>query len=225
LKMFANKQFSVNLFTGFLVFICTAGTALLLPLYLQNILGYSPQQTGLMLAITPLMVAVVAPFSGTLSDRIGSRPITTLGLAMLIIGFVSVSSLTETSSTLGYLIRFIPVGIGIGLFQSPNNSAVMGSVPRERLGVASSLLSLTRTIGQTTGIAFLGAFWENRVAVYSGGFIHQDATRASFLNQVLGLHDTFIFVVILLVIAFFTSLWALFQFLKTKRNSTFPQVN
>ena len=141
LKMFRNRQFSINLITGFMIFLCTAGTALLFPLYLQNILHYNSQQTGLMLAVTPICVSIIAPLSGALSDRTGSRPITTLGLLIVIIGFIAVSTLSETTSTWGYLLRFIPVGIGIGLFRSPNNSAVMGSVTREHLGVASGLLS------------------------------------------------------------------------------------
>ena len=108
----------------------------------------------------------------------------------MIIGFIAVSTLSETTSTWGYLLRFIPVGIGIGLFQSPNNSAVMGSVTREHLGVASGLLSLTRTVGQTAGIAILSAFWENRVAFYNGSFLESGATFAPVANQVAGLVDT-----------------------------------
>ena len=141
LKIFKNKLFSVNLITGFLVFIASAGTMLLFPLYLQNILMFGPRQTGLMLAITPLIVAFIAPLAGTLSDRIGSRLITSIGLGLLLLGYIAVTSLSADTTVFGYLLRFIPVGIGVGLFQSPNNSAVMGSAPRERLGVASGLLS------------------------------------------------------------------------------------
>ena len=205
LTMFRNRQFSINLITGFMVFLCTAGTALLFPLYLQNILHYNSQQTGLMLAVTPICVSIVAPLSGALSDRTGSRPITTLGLLILIIGFIAVSTLSETTSTWGYLLRFIPVGIGIGLFQSPNNSAVMGSVTRENLGVASGLLSLTRTVGQTAGIAILSAFWENRVAFYNGGFLESGATFAPIATQVAGLQDTVTLPVVILVAAFLIS--------------------
>ena len=64
---------------------------ILLPLYLQNVLQFGPQQTGLMMAITPLTVALVAPFSGALSDRISSRLITSIGLGVLLIGFLAVS--------------------------------------------------------------------------------------------------------------------------------------
>lgn len=222
LRMFSNRQFSINLITGFMVFLCTAGTALLFPLYLQNILHYNSQQTGLMLAVTPICVSIVAPLSGALSDRTGSRPITTLGLLILIIGFVAVSTLSEATSTLGYLLRFIPVGIGIGLFQSPNNSAVMGSVARANLGVASGLLSLTRTVGQTAGIAILSAFWENRVAFYHGSFLDAGATFAPIASQVAGLLDTVYLTIAILVLAFLISSWALVEFIKLKRTNPDP---
>lgn len=219
LLMFRNRQFSINLITGFLVFVCTAGMTLLFPLYLQNVLQYGSGQTGLMLAVTPIFVSVVAPLSGALSDRTGSRPITTLGLLIIVIGFIGVSSLSENTTTLGYLIRFVPVGIGIGLFQSPNNSAVMGSVSRDNLGVASSLLSLTRTLGQTTGIAVLSTVWENRVAFYNGGFLEFGATFAPIQAQVAGLQDTVHLSIALLIMALSISIWALIEFLKLKKQS------
>jgi MFS family permease len=220
LAMFRNRQFSVNLITGFMVFVCTAGTTLLFPLFLQNVLQFGSGRTGLMLALTPLVVSIVAPLSGALSDRTGSRPITTLGLFVLALGFIAVSTLSATTSTLGYLLRFIPVGIGIGLFQSPNNSAVMGSVPRENLGVASGLLSLTRTVGQTTGIAILSAIWENRVAFHNGGFIDAGATFAPLAAQVSGLQDTIKISVVIIIAALLISLIALVGFLKSRKRST-----
>jgi EmrB/QacA subfamily drug resistance transporter len=223
LAIFKNRQFSTNLVTGFLVFICTAGTSLLYPLYLQNVLAYSAGQTGLMLAIVPVIVAIVAPISGALSDRTGSRPITTLGLFILVLGFVAVSSLSINTSTIGYLLRFIPVGIGIGMFQSPNNSAVMGSVPRENLGIASGLLSLTRTVGQMTGIAILSAVWENRVAFHNGSFVPGGATFAPLTAQVSGLLDTVSLSIVLLIISLLISSWALVEFLRIKKQSTNPQ--
>ncbi len=217
LEMFRNRQFSINLITGFMVFVCTAGTTLLFPFFLQNVLLYGSRQTGLMLVVTPVIVSIVAPLSGALSDRTGSRPITTLGLFILALGFLAVSSLSENTSIIGYLLRFIPVGIGIGMFQSPNNSAVMGSVPREDLGVASGLLALTRTIGQTTGIAVLGAIWGSRVSFYNGGFIDGGATFAPISTQVAGLKDTVTVSIFLIFIAFIISLFALVDFLRVKK--------
>jgi EmrB/QacA subfamily drug resistance transporter len=217
LKMFKNRMFSINLVTGFLAFIVSAGTILIIPFYLQNILLYSPRETGLMMAITPLTVALVSPISGSLSDRIGSRLITTLGLVMILLGHVFLTTLSAETTTLGYLLRFIPVGIGIGLFQSPNNSAIMGSAPRERLGVASSLLSLTRTIGQTTGIALLGAFWETRVKLLSGSLFTKDITSAPVAAQVAGLQDTIRLDVAIISVALVLSIWALIQWNQSRK--------
>ncbi len=219
LAMFRSRQFSTNLVTGFTVFVCNAGTTLLFPLFLQNVLLYSTGNTGLLLAVTPVIVSIVAPLSGALSDRTGSRPITTLGLFVLFLGFLFATTLSEQTTTLGYILRFIPIGIGIGLFSSPNNSAVMGSVPRENLGVASGILSLTRTVGQTTGIAILSAIWENRVASYSGGFLESGATFAPIAAQVAGLQDTVKLTVILIFCAFLISLVALVDFLKAKKTA------
>jgi MFS family permease len=214
LSMFRNRMFSVNLVTGFFTFVVGAGTMILFPLYLQNVLSFGPQQAGLMMAITPLTVALVAPFSGALSDRVSSRLITAIGLGVMLIGFSLVSTLSAETSVPGYLLRFIPVGIGIGLFQSPNNSAIMGSAPRERSGVASSLLSLTRTVGQTTGIALLGAFWERRVTALAGGIEFQSVVLAPIEAQVGGLRQTIYLVVVILILTLGLSLWALSTWLR-----------
>ena len=218
LSMFHNRMFSVNLVTGLLVFVVTAGTMILLPLYLQNILNFGPRQSGLMLAITPVCVALVAPFSGALSDRVSSRLITAIGLVVLLTGFFLVSTLNTDTTVAGYLLRFIPVGIGIGLFQAPNNSAIMGSAPRERSGVASSLLSLNRTIGQTTGIALLGAFWERRVASLAAGAVYSNVTLAPVTAQVEGLRETIHLVTFILATALSLSICALVVWLRQKRN-------
>jgi EmrB/QacA subfamily drug resistance transporter len=216
LRMFLSRLFSINLITGLLSFIASAGTILLMPFYLQNVLGYDPQKTGLLLVVTPLAIAVVAPISGALSDRMGSRLITTVGLVIAALGYGLVSTIDASTSMFGYVLRFLPVGIGMGIFQSPNNSAVMGSAPKHRLGVASGLLSLTRVLGQTAGIAILGALWEARVIKYAGGIISDDVTTMPIFAQVKGLHDALIFTVVIMLVAVGFSLWALLQAARSK---------
>jgi Na+/melibiose symporter-like transporter len=157
LRLFQDRLFNINLVSGFIIFVCMSGTIILMPFYLENVLGYTPRSVGLLLAIVPIALGITAPISGTLSDRFGPRPIIVAGLLMHLLGFLAVSTLSTGTTAVGYVLRFLPIGIGIGTFQSPNNSAVMGAVPRERLGIASGLLSITRTLGQTTGIAALGA--------------------------------------------------------------------
>lgn len=219
LSMFKNRMFSINLITGFLTFIVTAGTMMIIPLYLQNILHHGPRVAGLMMAVTPLTVALVAPISGSLSDRIGSRLITSLGLLMILIGIISLSTLSAQTTVFGYVLRFIPVGMGIGMFQSPNNSAIMGSVPRERFGIASSLLSLNRTIGQAAGIALLGAFWETRVKTIAGNFSITDVTTAPITAQVTGLQQTIWLDVAVISVALLISIYALVQWTKQSKNT------
>lgn len=211
LGLFRNRLFSVNLITAFMIFISLAGTIILMPFYLENVLGYETRSVGFLLAIVPIAVGITAPISGTLSDRFGTRPITVLGLAVLLLGFIAVSTLSLETTALGYVLRFLPIGIGIGVFQSPNNSAVMGAVPRERLGIASGLLAITRTLGQSAGIAALGALWASRVFVRGGQVFPGGATTAPAIVQVTALNDTFSAVVILIALALLLAAWGLVQ--------------
>jgi EmrB/QacA subfamily drug resistance transporter len=209
LRLFGNKLFSINLITGFATFVAIAGTVILMPFYLENILGYATGQVGLLMAVVPLFLGVVAPLSGSLSDRFGTRPITVAGLIMLALGYWAMSTLNQQTTGLGYVLRLLPVGMGMGMFQSPNNSAVMGSVPRQRLGIASGLLAISRTLGQTTGIALLGALWAGRTMVYEGVVLKGGATEATAVSQISGLHDTFLFIVLLMLVALALAIWAL----------------
>jgi MFS family permease len=217
LRLFRNSLFSVSLTTGFMIFICLAGSLLLMPFYIQNVLGYDPQQTGLLMATVPVALGIIAPISGSLSDRFGSRPITVAGLAMLTVGFLAVSSLDAETTALGYVLRFLPVGLGMGTFQSPNNSAIMGAAPRDRLGIASGMLAVTRTLGQTTGIATLGALWAGQVFKHTGEVLSAGATAAPIPAQVFALRDTFVIVSILIFAALLLSIWGLREERKQKK--------
>lgn len=217
LRIFRNSLFSVSLTSGFIVFICLSGSLILMPFYIQNVLGYDVQQTGLLMATVPVLLGIVAPISGALSDRFGSRLITVVGLVVLSIGFITVSSLNAETTTWGYILRFLPVGIGMGIFQSPNNSAIMGAAPRDRLGIASGMLAVTRTLGQTTGIAILGALWAGQVYKHAGNVMPGGATSAPVFAQVSALRDTFMIVGVLILFALLLSIWGL-QEERKKRN-------
>jgi EmrB/QacA subfamily drug resistance transporter len=223
LKIFRNILFSVNLVTGFLTFVAIAGVFILLPFYLEDVLNYNTQQVGFLLAVIPVGLGIFAPISGALSDRFGTRPITVLGLITLLMGYVGLTGLSTETTTWGYILRLIPIGIGMGIFQSPNNSAIMGNVPRERLGVASGLLSITRTLGQTVGIAILGALWAIRVMFHTDGFLAGGATTALGAAQVAGLHDTFVVVTILILLGLALSVWGLVQERRLRRQVAVAQ--
>jgi MFS family permease len=163
LKLFRNMLFTINLVMGWLVFIVVAGQ-FLFPFFLEMVKGYSTQTVGLLMMITPAAMGGVAPLAGMLSDRFGSRGISVIGLLVIVGGCLAVSTLHAEVGVWGYLLRLAPLGIGFGLFVSPNNSAIMGEVPRQRLGVASGLMALSRTMGHTTGMPLFGVVFSLQVA-------------------------------------------------------------
>jgi EmrB/QacA subfamily drug resistance transporter len=211
LALFRNPNFSLSLLLGSLIFIVIAGTTLLLPFYLQNMRGYEPQQVGLMMAMIPMFLGVAAPLSGIASDKYGTRRIATIGLLVSLIGYWVMSNFDLSTTILIFAVGTIPLGIGIGIFQSPNNSAVMGAAPPERLGVASGLLGLSRTLGQTTGIALFGALWAARVASSFGETPTGGATAAPIPDQIAGLQETFLVMLVLMVLALGLSVWGICQ--------------
>lgn len=198
LQLFHNPQFSLSLLTGILVFIVISGTVFIIPFFLELVLHYSTQQVGLLLAVAPVLGGIVAPFSGNLSDRFGTRIISLIGLVLMVIGCLCISTFSAQMTSLDYILRVAPFGIGLGMFQSPNNSAILGSVPPERLGIASGMLSLTRTLGQTTGVPLLGAIFAAFTFMHQSG---QSVTKAPPEALVSGLQGTFHLAALLLVIA------------------------
>lgn len=205
-QLFSNRMFTVNLVTGLLVFI-GLGSGVLIPFYLENVLGYRVQTVGLLLAVVPIALGITAPIAGSLSDRFGSRPISVAGLATASLAYLALSTISTDTTALGFMLRYAPIGIGVGLFQSPNNSAIMGSVPPNRLGIASSLLATTRSLGQTVGIAVLGALWATLVFQAAGGIVPGGATSAPIEAQVAGLKLTILTVSGLIFIAFLLAAW------------------
>lgn len=208
LRLFRNPEFSVNLATGLLVFITMAGTILLLPFYLEGIRGFAVAQVGIILAVTPICVGIVSPYSGMLSDRFGSRRIIVFGLIIFMSGFVALATLQMATPLWAYVMRMMLVGIGLGFFQSPNNSAILGSVPRERLGVASSLLALTRTLGQSIGIAISGALWAAGVVALLGYLPNGGAPSAPPEVQMAAMARSFIVGSFLAAVALVLAAWA-----------------
>ncbi len=209
--MFGSALFSVNLITGFMTFVAVAGTLILMPFYLQNILSLDSLHVGMLLAVQPIAMGLVAPLSGALSDRVGVRPIAAVGLLTLLGGFFAVSSLGPHTTAAGYVLRFLPVGLGMGIFQSPNNSAIMGAAPRTRLGIASSILALTRTLGQTVGVSTLSALWAGRVMAHTGGIVPGGATAATPLVQVAALRETILVIVVWIALGLALSIYALWH--------------
>jgi EmrB/QacA subfamily drug resistance transporter len=159
ITLFHNRLFSMSNISALLNFMAQYTIILLIPFYLQGLRGLSPEKAGLLYLPMPLTMMIVAPISGTLSDRMDSRYISSAGMAIMALGMGLLSNLKANSPYLFLIIGLITVGLGIGLFQTPNNSAIMGSVPNSKRGVASGMLATMRNTGMVLGVAISGALF------------------------------------------------------------------
>jgi EmrB/QacA subfamily drug resistance transporter len=211
LAIFRNRLFDINLVTGMITFITISGTIILMPFYMEGVLGFPTNQVGLIMASVPISMGIIAPLSGSLSDRVGSRLITVIGLFILVIANLGLATISTETSAWMLVLLYLPVGLGMGIFQSPNNSVILGSVPQAQLGVASGLLATNRTLGQTTGIAVLGALWAASVTRYLGFTPEVGATSAPPAIQVEALQVVFYFSAGLLFMGLLLAIWGLLQ--------------
>jgi MFS transporter, DHA2 family, multidrug resistance protein len=126
-----------------------------LPFFMEHSLGRSAVQTGLLMTPWPLMTAVLAPFAGRLADRYPAGVLGAIGLAVFSTGLASLALLPSHPSAANIVWRMAMCGMGFGLFQSPNNRAIINAAPRERSGGASGMLGTGRLLGQTVGAALV----------------------------------------------------------------------
>ena len=142
LSLFKRRVFTISTISPIMNYICIYSILFLTPFYFIQARGLSASQAGLILTAQPIIMALTAPLSGTLSDRVGSRLPTTLGLFIFGGGLFLLSRLTLTSHYGFAVIGLAICGLGTGLFVAPNNSALMGDAPRNRQGIASGVLAL-----------------------------------------------------------------------------------
>jgi MFS family permease len=149
LTLFKIRLFAAGTLTSFLNSIAFTSGPFLRSLYLQLILGYSALKAGVLLIPMEIVILVLSPISGRLSDRYGTRVLGSAGLALNAAALIWFSTLNEKSTYGAVLISLLLLGVGMALFASPNISSVMGSVPPEKRGVASGI---RMTISQTAGV-------------------------------------------------------------------------
>jgi DHA2 family multidrug resistance protein-like MFS transporter len=126
-----------------------------LPFLLQNNLGLSQVETGLLMTPWPLVIVGAAPLSGVLSDRMSAGWLGGLGLATLALGLLLLATLGAHPTAFDIVWRMALCGAGFGIFQSPNNRTMLSAAPRHRSGGASGMLGTARLTGQTLGSALV----------------------------------------------------------------------
>jgi len=178
LSLFKKLSFSMAASSAVFNYIGIFSSIFLMPFFLIQAKGFTPAQAGLVLTAQPLVMAVVAPISGTLSDRIGTRLPTVIGMAILSAGLFLLSRLDAQSDIQSMMLSLAVVGFGTGIFISPNNSALMGSAPKKQQGIAAGILATARNFGMVLGIGIAGAVFTT-VLVHGGGGI----TLAGGLGQ------------------------------------------
>ncbi len=140
-----------------------------LPLYFEEVLRFDASRSGRWLAVPPLIGLVLAPLAGRWSDRLGARPLLVGGTLLMTAGLAVLAGLGLAPSPWHLLAGLALVGFGMGLFSVPNSSAVMSSVPAERLGLASGLQATMRNLGIAGGAAAMAAIVASRFAAHGGG--------------------------------------------------------
>jgi EmrB/QacA subfamily drug resistance transporter len=159
LGLFHSRVFNMSTLSPVLNYICVYSALFLMPFYLIQGRGLGAAQAGLILTAQPLVMALMAPVAGTVSDRLGSQIPTTAGMLILAVGLYVLSSLTQASPFIHAILGLAISGLGVGLFVAPNNSALMGAAPRNRQGIAAGVLALARNVGMVLGIGLTGAIF------------------------------------------------------------------
>ncbi|OGO61889.1 MAG: hypothetical protein A2032_05545 [Chloroflexi bacterium RBG_19FT_COMBO_49_13] len=181
LSLFKQRVFSASALSAVLNYVTLFSILFLVPFYLLQGRGLTPSQAGLLLTAQPLIMAIVAPISGTLSDRIGTHLPGVVGMALLALGTYLLSKLGAQSPLENVAIALGIVGLGTGIFISPNNSALMGSAPRHRQGIAAGILATARSTGMVLGIGLAGAIFTTVLSQSQSDTALFTAMHTSFL--------------------------------------------
>jgi EmrB/QacA subfamily drug resistance transporter len=154
LRLFtSNRIFLFSNLAAFINYAATFASGFILSLYLQYIKGMTPKEAGLILVSSPVVMTIIAPLAGRLSDKLNARILSSAGMAITALGLASLIFLSPESGTFYIVISLLILGTGFGIFSSPNTNAVMGSVGRSVYGIASGMLATMRLTGQTISMA------------------------------------------------------------------------
>ena len=207
--LFRNRLFTAAIVSSFLCFLSLFAVMFLMPFYLEELLALPVHLAGLVMTAVPLTIAVVAPLSGWLSDRFGSRLLSSAGLAMVCLGLWFLSRLTARESLFNLVWPLVVTGFGQALFQPPNNNAILSSVPPQRLGIASGFLSTVRVLGQSSSVALSGAIFTSLGGAQAGAALSQKWSLPAHQLEAVFIHAFHITLLTCMVIAsigVFTSL-------------------
>lgn len=185
--------FSMSIATSVCSYLSQMLAMVALPFFLQQECGRSAVATGLLMTAWPMVTVVAAPLAGMLVERIHAGVLGGVGLAVMAAGILLTALLPGGASDGGIVWRLLLCGAGFGLFQSPNNSVLIASAPRERSGSASGMLAMARLLGQTAGAALVALLFHlapadgSRFALFTAAAVAAAAAAVSFSRLSLAL--------------------------------------
>jgi len=179
-KMFKIKTFTFGNIAVMTSYMCMFTNGVLLPFFLQEVVKYNAFLTGLLILPYSVASSAVAPFAGSYAGRHGSRMLTIVGPSIYIIALIIFTTFTPNTPMWEIVMASVIMGIGNGCFQSPSNNAIITSVDKDELGIASGILSLSRNLGNILGVAVTITLFDSfREIMLGDGVIYQKA----FLNS------------------------------------------
>jgi EmrB/QacA subfamily drug resistance transporter len=194
-----NTTFAFSSLAALINYSATFAVTLLLSFYLQYVKDFDPQVAGLILVAQPIVMAITAPIAGRLSDRYNARHIAAIGMGTVTLGLATFILLDGDTSITDIVIGLAILGLGFGLFSSPNTNVIMGSVQRKFFGVASATVSTMRLIGQTMSIGIA-------TLVFSLFIGRVQITPAQFPALLESIHILFIIFTVLCFVGIFAAL-------------------
>lgn len=208
IKLFHNRIFTASVIAAFFTYLAQFIMVFIAPFYLESLRMFSPLVSGLLYLPMPIATICIAPLSGSFSDRFDSRFLSSAGNLIMAAGLLMLSFYNIDTSYLYIIVSMIVMGIGFGMFQTPNNSSIMGNVPPENRGTAAGTLGTMRNIGMALGVATSGAlfsFYQNKgITKYSSQGLSGSILQSS--SFIYALHLTFLASAIVSLVAMIASL-------------------
>ncbi len=184
-SLFKSRQFIGSTMVAFIITFAMMGSFFFMALYLQDILGYGALEAGIRFLPTTVVIAVIAPLAGRLSDRFGPVWPMGAGLAILSVSMYLFSLIDISTTYNGLILPFVLMGAGIALVMSPMSTAAMNAVSVQKAGVASGVLQMSRMVGGTVGVAATGAIFQSQLGSgFDPASLIQapDAAQAAFVD-------------------------------------------
>jgi MFS family permease len=153
LSLFRSRLFTCANLSLFFISSTQAAIQFLMPFYLQSIMGFTPFKMGWIIIANSVVIVMVAPIAGRLSDRFGSRLLCTIGTSVIVLGQFFIASLTRSASIPRIMFPLALSGLGIAIFNTPNQNAILGSAPQDKVGAAAGMTITTGRMGASCGVA------------------------------------------------------------------------